>query len=354
MNNFRALIAVVAALGFTANATADPMVAGLQRLSLDTAPNEKIEVALWYPTTTVSREQSLGPFTMTVALDAPFAATALIASTELTARPLIIVSHGTGGNSMTHHELASALARFGYLVAALTHPGDNFRDRSMVGTPKYFSERPRQVSRVIDALLTDATWKPRIDATRIGFIGHSAGGFTGLALAGATPSINAMVHHCAENYDTDLWFCRVSGSKVKASGSAKQVDYMPQAPNSRDSRIRAAALVAPVGAFFTETELKKISIPVRVLVAGQDAVLIPRFHAAFVGRSIPNAEVVTSDAGGHFMLVSKLNINPVAIKERSSIRVHRDVTVMRPSATRQKRFRCGSIKRWRSKHRNAV
>ena len=81
----------------------------------------------------------------------------------------------------------------------------------------------------------------------------------------------------------------------------------------RDARIRAAALMAPVGAFFTETELKKITIPVRVVVAGQDAVLTPRFHAAFVGRSIPNAEVITSEAGGHFMLVSKMNFDPVAI-----------------------------------------
>lgn len=305
--HFRTLIAVTAALGFTVAATAEPIFAGLQRLSLDTAPNEKIDVALWYPTAALAREQSLGPFTMTVALDAPFS------STESTARPLIMLSHGTGGNNLTHHELAAALARTGYIVAALTHPGDNFRDRSMVGSPKYFSERPRQVSRVIDALLSDATWKPRIDAARIGFLGHSAGGFTGLALAGATPSIAATIRHCAAHYESDLWFCSVSGSKEKTIAKAKQAEYMPLIPNSLDARIRAATLLAPVGAFFTETELKKITIPVRVVVAGQDAVLTPRFHAAFVGRSVPGAEVVTNDTGGHFMLVSKMNFNPAAI-----------------------------------------
>ena len=314
-----------AAMRFAAVALAEPSFAGLQRLSLDTATNEKIDVAIWYPTATIAREQSLGPFTMTVALDAPISLAAFTPSSALTALPaitgappatvrqLIIVSHGTGGNNLTHHELASALARSGYIVVALTHPGDNVRDRSLVGSPKYFSERPRQVSRVIDALLADTTWKPRIDPTRIGFLGHSAGGFTGLALAGATPSIAATVRHCAANYESDLWFCSVAGSKEKAIENAKQAELMPPIANSLDARVRAAALLAPVGAFFTETELSKIKIPMRIVVAGQDTVLTPRFHAAFVGRSIPNADVITHASGGHFMFVSKLNINPVAI-----------------------------------------
>ena len=134
-----------------------------------------------------------------------------------------------------------------------------------------------------------------------------------MALAGATPSIAAAVRHCAENYESDLWFCSVSGSKEKTIDHVKRIEYMPLIPNSLDARIRAVALIAPIGAFFTETELKKIKIPVRVLVAGQDAVLTPRFHAAYVGRSVSNAEVVTTDTGGHFMLVSKMNVNPVAI-----------------------------------------
>ena len=299
-----ASVVAFVAFALTAVASAEPLSAGLQRLSLDTAANEKIDVAIWYPTTTSAREQNLVPFTMTVALDAPY---------EPASRPLIMVSHGTGGNNMNHHELSAALARSGYIVSALTHSGDNFRDRSLVGTPKYFSERSRQVSRVIDALLADRTWKSRIDATRIGYLGHSAGGFRGLALLGATPSISATVRHCASDYDDDLWFCRVAGSKEKAVENAKQADYIPAVPNSRDPRIRAAVLVAPVGAFFTSDELKKIATPVRVMVAGRDDVLTPRFHAAFVGRSIPGAEVTVNEAAGHFMRVSKLNAAPTSI-----------------------------------------
>ena len=50
--------------------------------------------------------------------------------------------------------LAQALARNGYLVAAVEHVGDTWQDQSLRATPaRYFAERPRQVSRVIDTLL---------------------------------------------------------------------------------------------------------------------------------------------------------------------------------------------------------
>lgn len=62
MNHLRAVIVLTAVLGLTANATAtaEPMSAsksaGMQRLSLDTAPGERIDVAIWYPTATIARE----------------------------------------------------------------------------------------------------------------------------------------------------------------------------------------------------------------------------------------------------------------------------------------------------------
>ena len=86
--------------------------------------------------------------------------------------------------------MAEALAARGYLVAALRHPGDNWQDQSLrtQRAEQYFDERPRQVSRVIDTLLADPAWSPRIarDArgARVGAVGHSAGGYTVIALAG--------------------------------------------------------------------------------------------------------------------------------------------------------------------------
>jgi predicted dienelactone hydrolase len=197
------------------------------------------------------------------------------------------------------------------LVAALTHPGDNHRDKSLLGKLEFFTERPRQVSRLLEALLADPTWRPRIDAARIGFFGHSSGGFTGLALLGAAPSLKRTVSHCADNFDADPWFCQFSGSKERALAAAQQLPYLPDVPGSPDSRFRAAVLVTPVGAFFSTEALGSIKVPSLVVVAGRDDVLVPRFHAEFVASAVPRAQVLSVAAGGHFMWVSSLAIQAV-------------------------------------------
>src|SRR5258706_12954217 len=92
--------------------------------------------------------------------------------------PLVVVSHGTGGSSLSHYRFALALARSGFVVAAPEHPGDNYRDRSLVADTRYGYERPRQVSRVLDDLPADPEWKGRSDSDPIGPVRHSAGGAT--------------------------------------------------------------------------------------------------------------------------------------------------------------------------------
>jgi len=79
-------------------------------------------------------------------------------------------------------------------------------------------------------------------------------------------------------------------------------------PSSADARIKAAVLIAPLGQFFPEASLKAIKVPVRVYVAGRDDVLIPKFHAAYVARTIPGADTITIENGGHFMMVSKMSV----------------------------------------------
>ena len=124
----------------------------------------------------------MGPFALDVAIGA---------KPVDKVKALILLSHGIGGSELGHSVLAQALARNGYLVAALRHPGDNWQDRSLIekSPERYFDERPRQASRVIDAILADPAWKDRIASDsrgpRVGALGHSAGGYTVLALGGS-------------------------------------------------------------------------------------------------------------------------------------------------------------------------
>jgi len=170
-----------------------------------TAPDASTTtVALYYPTMALPRAVAMGPFALDVAIGG---------KPVDKVKGLILLSHGIGGSELGHSVLAQALARGGYLVAALRHPGDNWQDRSLIekSPERYFDERPRQASRVIDAILADPGWKERIasdsQGPRVGALGHSAGGYTVLALAGARPDLSRMRTHCLAEASEDPIFC---------------------------------------------------------------------------------------------------------------------------------------------------
>src|SRR5678815_706869 len=158
-----------------------------------TADAPTTTVALYYPTMAAPRAVAMGPFALDVAIGG---------KPVDKVKALILLSHGIGGSELGHSVLAQALARDGYLVAALRHPGDNWQNRSLIekSPERYFDERPRQACRVIDAILADPAWKDRIASDsrgpRVGALGHSAGGYTVLALAGARPDVSRIRQHC--------------------------------------------------------------------------------------------------------------------------------------------------------------
>jgi predicted dienelactone hydrolase len=297
------LAAFVALLAWATPATAQ--YAGLRTLVVPGA--EPVTVALFYPTPAVARIQPMGPWRPVVTPGAPVAATPL--------KGLILISHGTGGHELGHHNLATRLAADGYLVAALRHPGDNWEDRSMITSGRYFSERPRQVSRVLDALLASPEWGPRIPAGRIGAVGHSAGGYTVLALAGAQAEPARAAQHCRSVSD-DPGFCSLGklpsrAQSVQAAPAAAASAQVPAAAQDgplvsvADPRIRAVVAMAPMAVVFTQGSLKTISVPVRLMVAERDAVLAGKYHGAYVAANLPSAQANTVPGAGHFAFMAQ-------------------------------------------------
>lgn len=300
------LAAFVAMLAWATPASAQ--YAGLRTLVVPGA--EPVTVALFYPTPVVARTQPMGPWRPVVTPGAPVATAPL--------KGLILISHGTGGHELGHHNLATRLAADGYLVAALRHPGDNWEDRSMITSGRYFSERPRQVSRVLDALLASPEWGPRIPAGRIGAVGHSAGGYTVLALAGAQAEPARAAQHCRSVSD-DPGFCSLgklpsrsqSGQATPAAAVAAAPAQGPAAVQDgplvsvADPRIRAVVAMAPMAVVFTPDSLKAISVPVRLMVAERDAVLTGKYHGAYVAAHLPAAQASTVPGAGHFAFMAQ-------------------------------------------------
>ncbi|WP_242421761.1 hypothetical protein [Acidovorax sp. GW101-3H11] len=297
------LAALVALLAWAAPASAQ--YAGLRTLVVPGA--EPVTVALYYPTPAVARTQPMGPWRPVVTPGAPVAAAPL--------KGLILISHGTGGHELGHHNLATRLAADGYLVAAPRHPGDNWEDRSMITSGRYFSERPRQVSRVLDALLAHPEWGPRIPAGRIGAVGHSAGGYTVLALAGAQAEPARAAQHCRSVAD-DTGFCslgKLSSGRGDSSPSAPPATPGAAPAGAQDGplvsvadpRIRAVVALAPMAVVLTPQSLAAITVPVKVIMAERDVVLQGKYHGQHVAAHVPGVDASTVPGAGHFAFMAQ-------------------------------------------------
>jgi len=282
-------------------AHASAQYAGYRTLSV--AADVPMTVALFYPTAVPARAVSMGPWQPVVAPGAP--------ASEAPLKGLVLLSHGTGGTELNHHNIAARLARDGYLVAAVRHPGDNWQDRSMIASGQYFSERPRQLSRVLDALLASAEWGSRIPADRIGAVGHSAGGYSVLALAGAEAEPLRAAQHCLAVQD-DPGFCALAKGAAATREASAPIPAGTTARAARvpmpDRRIRAVVALAPMAVVLTPTSLAAITLPVRVIVAEHDTVLNGKYHGLHVVAHLPNAQASTVAGAGHFAFMAQSGI----------------------------------------------
>jgi predicted dienelactone hydrolase len=285
----RSILAALATLLVTAHAHA--FDAGWMQIQAagTTADAPKTTVALYYPTMDAPRAIAMGPFALNVAIGG---------KPVDKVKALILLSHGISGTETGHSVLAQTLARNGYLVAALRHPGDNWQDRSLMekGPERYFDERPRQASRVIDAILADPAWNARIasdsQGPRVGALGHSAGGYTVLALAGAKPDLSRMRKHCQAEASEDPIFCSLG-----RSGDATT----PTATTSlKDERVRAVVAMAPTGVLLTAESLAAVRSATMIYVAELDRFLVPRFHAEWVASHLPAPNLHRVPNAWHF------------------------------------------------------
>ncbi len=157
------------------------------------------------------------------------------------------------------------------MVAAPTHPGDNFQDLSTRGTWASYAGRPKTLSAVIDALLGDERFAVALKQKQIGAMGLSRGGYTVLALAGAQPELTHLAAFC-QAHPRDM-FCLL-GAAVPARADGDRA-----LTGLADDRIAAFVVMAPGTALFPDAALAEIRIPGLFYVAGKDGILGPARHA---------------------------------------------------------------------------
>ena len=309
ISGFRAIqlvmaVACVASLQPVANA-ADAFEAGFRQMTVvaNNAGDKPAQFALYYPTPDAARMIPMGPFPQKVAINGAPAPQF---------KGLIVISHGTVSTQIGFATQAQALARNGYMVASVEHVGDTWQDQSLRATPaRYFAERPRQVSRVIDTLLADPQWRTRIangadGRPLIGAVGHSAGGYTVLALAGGKPVLSRLRKHCETEAALDPVLCNLSHAIGSATEKADTAKDGQEEPVQADSRVRAVMALAPLGATFSASSLASITVPVAIYAGEKDTFLVPRFHAQWVMQNMRGASTTLQVVpnAGHYAFMN--------------------------------------------------
>jgi predicted dienelactone hydrolase len=178
--------------------------------------------------------------------------------------PVVVGSHGLASNPEHFEVQAQHLASYGYVVALIEHPGSNFQQfQDMLAgyTRDFFAieefiDRPLDVSYMLDELerRNQSQFQGRLNLKKVGVMGHSLGGYTALALAGAQIDFEQLEQDC----DPTLAIPNISLILQCLALELPRQEY-----NLQDDRIKAVLAINPVaGSIFGAKGLSQMNIPV--------------------------------------------------------------------------------------------
>jgi len=240
---------------------------------LDDVRFRSLPVDVWYPTNATVSDPAIYTFIPGVSLpsDTAFEGAPLADGGPF---PVVVYSHGSGGQSYIASFFTETLASHGFVVIAPNHVG-NTATEVLFGAgdePEVIAyNRPADTAFVITEMLamsadTDSPFFAFMDPERIGMAGHSFGGFTAYAAAGGLPTV-----------DDDVTAVPV------------------------DERIDAIVAMAPVTSILPPNVLASITIPSMVITGTDDQTtpLDPESTRAFEQVNSGYAYRVDLEAAGH-------------------------------------------------------
>lgn len=264
---------------------------GFQQVTVPDRNGKSMQVGIWYPSNVQTSPHPLGMFSQDVALNGPIAGQGL---------PLVLISHGTGGSLASHLDTASALARAGIVVVAVTHIGDNVQDQSYVGNRVDLIDRPRQIRVALDWALSSWPGGVHVNPKRIGIFGFSLGGFTTLVLLGGTPELARMSQLCESNPNAAecAFIKNAHGDLLRPTSDAPVWVH--------DTRIKAAVIAAPTASYlFGPNDLRDVIAPIQMWRAENDTLAPDAWNGAIVRDNLQApADVRIVQGADHFVFLA--------------------------------------------------
>lgn len=266
-----------------------------------------LAVTVWYPAQRGSPEQPLviGP------PERPLfsAGTAATAAPPAPGRfPVVLLSHGFGGTARIMGWFGTALARAGYIVVAVDHPGSNGRAPITANGAAWWWERAEDLKAAWAPAQKDPVLAAHVDRRRLGVAGFSAGGFAALVAGGARVDVQHFVDFCkahpkdgvcAPQLEAPELTAREAGEltvELSKQGRLQSAQSDHAVPGVRAVFAMAPALVQALAA----DSLPRMQLPVLLLVGTADTVAPAATNADVAARSIPGAKVQYLDGATHY------------------------------------------------------
>lgn len=223
--------------------------------------------------------------------------------------PVVIFSHGFALNPEWYGELIEHFASHGFVVLAAEHVEHDWFEALYAAI-----DRPVDITATLDLAedLTapDGVWPGALDLEATALVGHSFGGYTALAMAGAQLNTPAIAAHCGalDPMDPKGFLCAPFAGREAEMAEHAGLDAVPDTlwPSVRDDRIRAIVPISGDAWFFGEAGLANVDVPVMAMGGTED------FGAPWDWSSLPAFEhtqgaqrvLVGFEGGGHFLPVN--------------------------------------------------
>lgn len=226
--------------------------------------------------------------------------------------PLVLISHGAGGNAGQFGWIASELAQNGYVAVLLNHPGTTSGNASAQAAVRVW-ERPQDVTAVLDHMVRHEDAFAYVDFDNIAAIGFSAGGYTALAVSGARVDPERLQRFCdtSDHGMSDCAFLSHFGIDLH------KMDLSPAAQDLRDPRVKTGVIVDPgIISTITAESLTGIGIPLLVVNLGTNESVPAGVHALEASRMIPLAEHIFVPDATHFSFLAECKERGAEILEK--------------------------------------
>ena len=308
-----------------------PHAVGIREFT--TREDNPLEITVWYPAVNDGAHKGLITYPYEIKIAVPISEVAVayfegqaIRGTSydfsMSPYPLVILSPGFSFGAPTYAWLGEHLASYGFVVLAPEHhehlDPENELWRATI-------RRPQDILALMDYI--DGQVRPGgaftglIDPDRVAVVGHSYGGYTALAAAGAQIDTHAFESHCADALDAKepgAWLCDVLLPHMADMAAMAGLDSIPEGlwPAWTDPRVDAIVPLASDAFFFGQAGLAEINVPVMAIggTADNDAPYMWGTYPAYEYVSSPKKVRIALDNAEHMIFTGPCETIPLYFK----------------------------------------